>query len=112
MQWAYMLAGKEPGRWHFYIFGYSYLHLYRSCGKLNILHKINIWIIKQRLFQALLDVVVSTVVKTDFIILLSVVKGTFLILGNSTSLENAVQIRLKIANSFKEKLWLTLLTNS
>ena len=44
--------------------------------------------------------VVFTVVKIDFIILLSVVKGTFLILGNSTSLENAVQIRLKIANFF------------
>ena len=44
------------------------------------------------------------VVFTDFIILLNVVKGTFPILGNSTSLENTVQIRLKIANSFKEKL--------
>ena len=55
---------------------------------------------KQGLFQALLDVVVFTVVKIDFIILLSVVKEAFLILGNSTSLENAVQIRLKIANFF------------
>ena len=56
--------------------------------------------IRQGLFQARLDVVVFTVVKIDFIILLSVVKETFPILGNSTSLENAVQIRLKIANFF------------
>ena len=25
VQWAYMLAGKELGRWNFYIFGYSYI---------------------------------------------------------------------------------------
>ena len=47
--------------------------------------------------------VVFTVVKIDFIILLSVEKGTFLILGNSISLENAVQIRLKVANFFHGK---------
>ena len=55
---------------------------------------------RPRLFQAFLDVVVFTVVKIDFIILLNVVKGTFTIFGNSTSLENAVQINLKIANFF------------
>ena len=84
VQWAYMLAGKGPGRCHF-LYRYSY-NLYRSCGKVNMLHKRNIWIIRQGLFQALLNVVVFTVVKIDFIILLRVVKGTSPILGNTTSL--------------------------